>query len=202
MEQNSSNEESILVDLESAGYVRAKKALAKIDPKILLNQSTKHNRPIWMCTLEDRDLTWDERPYDQTHSLSDEEVEERRADGSLIGFPGAASEEDETKLAAKLELLQNNKHLMKHLVGNLLAKLRVYRRAHSGNPDERITKRHTSSSTDLTIFLRNEVEIYPKMNGPSVCLPWKEIVETRPDDLSPENLMNGLILIWWDFRDF
>lgn len=99
-------------------------------------------------------------------------MEERRADGSLIGFPRAGlSKENETKLAAKLELLQNNKHLMRPLVGNLFAKLRVYRRAHSGGPDERITKRHTSSSTDLAIFFKNEVEMYPKMNGHSVRLP-------------------------------
>lgn len=116
-------------------------------------------------------------------SFNVEEVEERCTDGSLIDFPGTASEEDETKRAAKLELLQNKKHLMKPLVGNLFVKLLVYHHARSGDPDKRITRRHTSSSANLAIFLRNEVEIYPKMDCHSTRLPWKEIIKTWPDDL-------------------
>lgn len=103
-------------------------------------------------------------------SFNVEEVEERCADGSLIDFPGTASEEDETKLAAKLELLQNNKHLMKSLVGNIFLKLLVYHHTHSGDSDKRVTKRHTSSSANLAIFLRNKLKYVPKwMTIPLAC---------------------------------
>lgn len=77
---------------------------------------------IGAIVIESKGLS-DERSDSERTNLSGEEVEERRADGSLVDSDRASENDAAELLAVKIESLYVQKRLMKPLLGTLDAEL-------------------------------------------------------------------------------
>lgn len=66
------------------------------------------------------------------------------------------------EFATMTEKLHQSERLMKPLLGNLQSTLRLYRNARAGNSHNHVRGKQLIGSRELSIFLMDEVQVYPE----------------------------------------
>lgn len=121
--------------------------------------------------------------------LEDGEADELLSDGTKISENDNAESEpsisDQLQFAGKLRRLHEEKRLMRPLVGDIQATLRVYRKARKGDDEGRIHR--SNEFTEHPIFLKHDSPIYPDTSRNAVGMPWREIMEGQVESLGPRD---------------
>lgn len=117
--------------------------------------------------------------------LKDGEANELLSDGTEIPEDDNAefepSTSDQLQFAGKLRRLHGEKRLMRPLVGDIEANLRVYRKAREGDDEERIHR--SNEFTEYPIFLNHDSPIYPDAGRNAIGMPWREVMGDQVESL-------------------
>lgn len=117
--------------------------------------------------------------------LKDGEADELLSDGTKIPEGDNAESEpstsDQLQFAGKLRRLHEEKRLMRPLLGDIQANLRVYRKAREGDDEGRIHR--SNDFTEHPIFLKHDSPIYPDAGRNAVGMQWREIMEDQVESL-------------------
>lgn len=127
------------------------------------------------------------------------ETEDRLSDGTMIDGveeedgPGASFADMRT-LARKLQDLEKDGLLMKPLLGDIKARMCVYRKVRQGDPETGIMSSVGFGVDDLKIFLANDAKVLTVSDSTAIELPWAEILRTDSEDFALKDLKRNLSL--------
>lgn len=80
------------------------------------------------------------------------------------------------RIALKLEELDKDGALMKPLLGEIEARMSIYRKLWQGDPETSIMSSVGFCVDDLRVFLANEAKVFPAADLTAIVLQWAEIL--------------------------
>lgn len=146
-----------------------------------------------------------ELPENDERKFTGAETEDRLSDGRIIDGveedgPGASFADMRT-LALKLQELEKDGALMKPLLGEIEARMSIYRKVRQGDPETSIMSSVGFGVDDLRVFLANEAKVFPAADSTAIDLPWAEILIRESEDVALEDFKRTLSLNPMGFQE-
>lgn len=113
--------------------------------------------------------------------FSEQEAEERCSNGArIVESIGSVVDESpfsaQWALAREVERLDAEGSLMKPLLGEVTARMHVFRKFRDGDKPESIKREDGFGVEEFPVYRVAEADLFPVADDKPICLPWKEIL--------------------------